>query len=177
MKIRWGPFNIYLAALSLALLCGCRSPEARQLSTLRIHLEVNRDISGRNKAVPIYRDKPFMVNIDTSAFLTEAQVKEAKVVDSVGGFELEVSFERRGVWLLEEYSTANRGKRFAVYSEFSKPGKEKGNIGRWLGAPVVHRPITDGVLKFTPDATREEAVRIVRGLNNLAKKMDSGFKW
>jgi hypothetical protein len=31
--------------------------------------------------------------------------------------------------------------------------------------------IVDGKLVFTPDATREEADRIVRGLNKIAKEM------
>ncbi len=177
MKIRWGRFNIYLAALFMVLLCGCRTPEAKRLSALRIHLETNRDSTGRTEGVPIYRDKPFTVVIDKSPFLTESQVKQARIVDDVGGFQIEVEFERRGTWLLEEYSNSNLGKRFAIFSEFPKPGKEKGSVSRWLAAPLITRPIKDGILKFTPDATREEAARIVRGLNNLSKKLDNSFKW
>ena len=36
--------------------------------------------------------------------------------------------------------------------------------------PRIATRITDGVLAFTPDATRAEAERIVRGLNNAAIK-------
>ena len=42
---------------------------------------------------------------------------------------------------------------------------------RWLAAPRISQRIKDGVLVFTPDATREEAERIVRGLNNVAIKL------
>jgi hypothetical protein len=41
---------------------------------------------------------------------------------------------------------------------------------RWLAAPVISHRIGDGVLVFTPDATREEAEEIALGLNNVAKK-------
>ena len=42
--------------------------------------------------------------------------------------------------------------------------------GRWLAAPRINKRIADGVLVFTPDATREEAEQIALGLNNLAQK-------
>ena len=41
---------------------------------------------------------------------------------------------------------------------------------RWLAAPKISQPITNGLLIFTPDATEEEARQIVQGLNNAAKK-------
>ena len=41
---------------------------------------------------------------------------------------------------------------------------------RWLAAPVFTKRITDGVLVFTPDCTREEADRIVKGLKLAIKR-------
>ena len=41
----------------------------------------------------------------------------------------------------------------------------------WLAAPLIRRPIADGVLTFTPDASREEAEKIVKGLNNVTEKI------
>jgi hypothetical protein len=32
-------------------------------------------------------------------------------------------------------------------------------------------------MRFTPDATREEADRFVRGLNNLARKIERKENW
>jgi hypothetical protein len=41
----------------------------------------------------------------------------------------------------------------------------------WLAAVLVRSHITDGVFRFTPDASRKEGFRIVRGLRNgIAKK-------
>jgi hypothetical protein len=80
----------------------------------------------------------------------------------MGGFQVMIQFDRQGTWLLEQYSVAARGKRVAIFSQFGE--------ARWLAAPVLARRIADGLFVFTPDATRAEAERIVRGLVTVAKK-------
>jgi preprotein translocase subunit SecD len=91
------------------------------------------------------------------------------VDDPLGGFEFTIQFDRQGTRLLEQYSTASKGKRIAVFSYFGNPKEPgKGEV-RWLAAPVVRERITDGIFTFTPDASREEAERIARGLNNVAR--------
>ena len=166
-------FNTYLL-LALALVCGCQSPETKrkkQFSTLRVHLEVNRDATDRNELAPISRANPVMVNVQKSPFLTEANVTQAKVVEVVGGFALRLQFDHEGTLLLEQYSRGNPGAHFAIFSQFAGPPDEKLNKGRWLAAPSINRHIANGVLVFTPDATREETDQIALGLNNLAKKL------
>jgi len=171
MMIRWNRFNIYLApTLAVVMACGCQTPESKhqkELSTLRIHLETIPDSSKRSQPVPIYREHPVTIEIEKTPFLTEAHVKEAKVVDVMGGFAISIQFNREGKWLLESHSTANRGRRYAIFSQFGGEIKQ----GRWLAAPVFSQRILDGLLIFTPDATREEADDIVMGLNNVAKKL------
>ena len=46
---------------------------------------------------------------------------------------------------------------------------------RWLAAPMITRQIQDGIFVFTPDASREEAERIVRGVNNVVAKLNKKF--
>jgi len=106
--------------------------------------------------------------------LTEGNVKEAKVIDTPGGFAVQLQFDEQGTWLLEEYTTANRNKHIVIASQFVAPGEEKINKGRWLAAPKIGTHITDGLFSFTPDATREEAERIAAGINNVAHKLASG---
>jgi hypothetical protein len=177
MKIHWNRFNIYLlAALTAFSICGCTTAakKKKQLSTFRMHVEVNADSSNRTQAVPIYRAQPFLVTIDKNAFLTEANIVEAKVIDVVGGFDISIKFDRQGTWLLTSYSTANRGHHLAIFCQWTaKPGDKIGP-GRWLAAPKVIQPISDGLLVFTPDATREECDQIVLGMNNVARKLKTG---
>ena len=158
MKIRWNRLNIYLlVALAAAAVCGCQTsgenrPE-KLLSTLRLHLEADRDGTKANEPVPVYRETPVMVNMEKTPFLTEADVTEAKVIDVVGGLPSTSGSTVPGPALLEQYTTANRGKKIAVFSQFGEKIKDS----RWLAAPMISRRITDGVFTFTPDATREEA--------------------
>jgi len=171
-------FNIYLSLFcATALFGGCAwfkkdSPD-KQTSTLRIHLEVLPDNMDFHVAVPVYREKPVLVNVDKAPFLTEANVEEAKVVDVLGGFDLQIKFDRQGGWILENYTTTNPGKHLAIFATFGRKSDES----RWLAAPVISRRLDKAVLTFTPDASREEAERIARGLNNAAKEKRKKSEW
>jgi preprotein translocase subunit SecD len=174
MMIRLERFNIFLLmALLVAVPCGCRSTDEKKpkklLSTLRLHLEANRDAPKAYDRVPIYREKPVWLNVEKTPFLSEGQVSSATVVDAVGGFALSIQFDHRGAVVLEEFTVENRGRKIAIFSQFGNKIKDY----RWLAAPIISHRITDGVLVFTPDATREEAQEIASGLNNVAKKIHS----
>ena len=169
-------FNIYLCCL-LALLCGCRSTKDdkdKRFSTLRVHLEAMADSTDFTMTVPIYREKPIQIHVDKSPFATEANVTEARVIDDMGGFALQVQLNHRGTALLELNSTTNPGKHLAIFSEF---GPKTNRQTRWLAAPIMARRVSNGLLTFTPDATRDEAEEVALGLNNLAKKIQEKSKW
>jgi preprotein translocase subunit SecD len=167
MRIWLKRFNTYLLAcvVAVATLTACESLGGKkEASTLRLHVEVTPDGTENNGPVPIGRtEPPVYVNVEKQPFLNEGTISKASVVDDLGGFAISVQFDQKGSWLLEQYSTAHKGRRVAILSQFGKV--------RWLAAPVMTNRITDGKLVFTPDATREEADRIVRGLNKVAKEM------
>jgi hypothetical protein len=169
-------FNLYLfLTLTAVVAGGCHthnSPEHR-IATIRIHLEAGQQDTDRSLMVPIYREHPFNVLVQNEPFLTEAQVTSAKVVEALGGFDIQVQFDRQGTWLLQEYSAKNRGRHFAIFSEFGEKGKET----RWLAAPTFAHLISDGLLQFTPDASREEADEIALGLHNIGLKNQDTTKW
>jgi preprotein translocase subunit SecD len=183
-------FNVYLLIACAALLAfGCQTEkkkevkqekkeekpkEKKQLSNLRIHMEVSEMPGDFSTRVPIYRkDTSITVNVDKDPFLTEVNVTSAKVMDVIGGFALRIEFDHEGALLLENYTTANPGRRIAIFSVFGKGPEEH----RWLGAPLIAKRITDGVLVFTPDASREEAERIAKGLNNVHEELEKKNKW
>jgi preprotein translocase subunit SecD len=168
MMINFVRFNIYLAVV-IGLVCanGCassKSDKEKEASSIQLHLEANQDGTERNTPVPIYRAKPVYVNVEKETFLDEGYLESARVVDQLGGFSIELKFNWQGIRILDGVTTDNSNRRIAIFAKFGKDP-------RWLGAPVVRRRISDGVLTFTPDATREEAERIVRGLNNLAVEL------
>src|ERR1051325_3671463 len=146
-------FNVYLLIVCAALfaMCGCRTtPEEKkqkekdkQVSNLRVHMEVNEMPGDFSIHVPIYRKDPSIkVNVDKDPFLTEVNVTSAKVVDAIGGFALQIEFHHEGAMLLENYTTANPGRRIAIFSIFGKGAEER----RWLGAPIIAKRISNGIL-------------------------------
>ena len=183
MKICGRGFNIIfsvIAGAGLLISIGCQSPEKRQLkqeTSLRVHLEAPYDRSDRTQKVPIWRADPIMINIEKQPFITEWNVKEAKVVETVGGFMISIQMDQHGSWALENYSSTSYGKRFAIFTQFDIDTDKKTNYMRWLAAPKISTRISDGVLVFTPDANREEAYNIVLGLNNVARKIEKGVKF
>jgi preprotein translocase subunit SecD len=178
MMVQAKAFNIYFClALAIGLATGCKtSPEDQQkkkdkklATVLRLHLEMRPDNSGGQETISVIRNSPVQISVKKTDFLNEANIAEAAVVDTLGGFSITLKFDRRGRLLLEQYTSANVGRRIAVYAQFGEGLKQS----RWLGAPVIRKHVGDGVLTFTPDCSREEADQIVRGLNNVAKKVQS----
>lgn len=172
-----GRFNLYLLlVLTTAFTFGCRTEKndkKKELATLRVHLESGADTLSGSIKVPIYRASPVELQVDKDPFLNEAHVASARVVDVLGGFDLQIQLNRQGTWLLQEYSANNPGKHYAIFTQFGEKGKES----RWLAAPIFTHLISDGLIQFTPDASREECEEIATGLNNIAKKNDSIDKW
>jgi hypothetical protein len=169
MKVWTRRFNIYLTlTAALVLLCSCKTDRQKgPVSAVRIHIEVNPDSAGTSQTVSIVRSDPVLVTIAQEPILTEANVVAARVFDAHGGFAIEVRFDETATWILEQYSAANPGLHLAIFGQW---GDKLAN-GRWLAAPFITRRISDGVLLFTPDCSREEADQFVLGLNNVAKKI------
>jgi hypothetical protein len=178
MVIHMNRFNIYLILAPLfAMALGCKSTEGKDwnaLSTLQLHIEAKADPFDRTETVEVYRERPVKFTVDKVPFLSEATVKDAKVIDVTGGFALQIEFDRQGSWLLEQYTSANHRKHIVIFSQFANRGEEKINQGRWLAAPQIQKHISDGVFIFTPDATREESERIALGLNHVAQRLATG---
>jgi hypothetical protein len=173
MKIRPLRFNIYLLLILAVFLVSCKTPEERkkgkEASTIRLFLETNRD-GAQNGGVAIYRSHPIRLNVDREPFLTEGDLEVASLVDLPGGFGIKAQFNGHGALVMEGVTVAHKSQHIVVQSNFGET--------RWLAAPLITRRISNGELLFTPDATREEAERIVRGLNNMVakiKKKTSGF--
>ncbi len=165
-------FNLYLAlAASLALLGGCQMFRHKgPAGALRVHLQTNPSALGTSQTISVMRSDPVLVTIERDPILTEANLVAARVINTPGGFAIEIKFDENGTWLLEQCSAANPGGHFAIFGQW---GDKLAN-GRWLAAPLITHRIANGVLAFTPDASRDEADELVLGLNNVAAKIRKG---
>ena len=169
MKIWPRSFNIYLCLISLAVGCAHTNDtgQKKEESTLRVHLEVNADGTGRNAPVYVTRNK-LVVNVDCEPFLTEGDIDKAAVIDAIGGFAIQIGFDPHAAMMLDMITSSNKGRHLAIMTQFPKT--------HWMAAPLITKRIPNGILTFTPDLTREEAERMVRGLNNVAVKAKKAKK-
>jgi hypothetical protein len=116
-----------------------------------------------------------------------------------GGYSIQLAFNDHGTLVLDMYTADNKGKHIIVFSQFPTPGqkahqaREKAdnaddadlvepgkpepvtgtNTTRqsgWLAAVLIRQRISNGLFRFTPDASRAEGNRIVRGLRNVIGK-------
>ena len=171
MTFRPARFNLYLSLLiGVALAWGCKSDGSQKkapkkgFSVLRLHIEANLDGTDKNGPVMIGRQTPFALNVNKLPFVEEVHLAKASLADDgLGGFELRIQFNRQGAGLLEQYTVANKGRHIGVFAELDD--------FRWIAAPLITKRISDGVFSFTPDATREEAEKLVLGLNQVVKKL------
>jgi len=177
MMIKNARFNLFLClAFAMLFAVACHSAaekkkkkESKETAYVELHLEVNRDGSPDNHEVTINTNSPYTINVDKMPFVDSGDLDEAVIVDDLGGFMIRLKFNWRGTQLLDGASSANHNRRVAVFARWPEE--------RWLASPMIHKRIADGVFTFTPDCSREEAVRIVRGLNNVAKKAKKEDKW
>lgn len=171
-------FNFYLLAMLLAGgLCGCETTSSKSdkaLARLTVTVESKREAEGRSESITISRAQPITLTIQSSALLNETHVAEARLMETFAGFTMLIQFTSMGTHLLEQFTAQYPGRRFAIAAQFGENDKEVQM--RWLAAPVIKRRVSDGILAFTPDASREEAELIVRGLNNTAIKLGNQKK-
>lgn len=181
MKRYLRAFNSYLwiVALSVVAGAGCettnpKSSDSKKQATLfRIYVEGSEKTPDRSQRISIDpsarrrpeepRETPLDVTIDRAPILDEANIVSASVVDTVGGYSIQVVYDAHGKIVLENVTGSRRGGRLIMFAQWTE--------ARWLAAPMIARPIVDGVVTFTPDASRGECERIVLGINNIAKKL------
>lgn len=186
-------FNTYLLAALLVFTTGCESPKGgdsadaktagkseskskdkaktgkkEEFTLIRLHVQVNPDGTQFTIPATVYRASPVNLNVQATPVVMEANVVHAELIEDLSGYSIRIFTDRSGALLLENATTTYRGSRMVVLAEW---GTDKQAERRWVSAVFIGNRITDGVFSFTPDATREEADAIVRGLNNMAVKL------
>src|SRR5271155_6001081 len=123
MKVCGRRFNLYLAlalAMALAPLCGCRTSgkKEKNVSAIRIHVQTSSDTIGASQTVSVMRSEPVQVVIGHEPILTEASVVAARVIETPGGFAIEIKFDETSGWVLEQFSAANPGKHLVIFGQW-----------------------------------------------------------
>jgi len=177
------------AAGVLLIAAGCAStPDEKQkkkdrkdVAQVRVYREA-ADFTGRaaelgslgvSKAT-IGRRDPFVLGVLKEPFLDERDVKKARFLDQPdGSFSLALEFTEHGALVLQMNSLAVQGQHLVIAARWS----DGTNVfGRFIAAPLVQRQLDKGAIAFTPDLSRDEATSFVRGLNNVAIKLENQAK-
>lgn len=170
-------FNLYVLCVLALVVAGCASSgkgkRSKEMALLSLHLEENPDGTPRNQIVYVSREHRVPVSVQVTPFLDQRSLTKAILTEELGGFAIALQFERHGTWALEQMTTSYKDARLAVLCRWTN-GKERDT--RWLAAPRIEQAVTNGVFIFTPDATRQEAELIVRGLNNVAVQIGNAPK-
>jgi hypothetical protein len=172
-------FNRYLwclLALAVGVAVGCTSLEDRRKN--RVHYTelwlhaVGPQASPDTNRMMIIEVAGMRMPVHRRPFLTEEHLVDATVIDSPGGgYALQLRFDDHGRLLLESHSTANRGNHVAVFARYGirKDQKKTPLEERWLAAPLITRPLVEGVIVFTPSVSKVELYQIVDGLQKAAE--------
>ena len=109
------------------------------------------------------------IYVQRDAALDEGFMQSAELVsaDEYGGYAIKVTFDATGTQRLDLLTSTYKGRRLLVHCRWTED--------RFLAAPLITKRISNGVFVFTPDATREEAERIVTGLNNVITSVKRPF--
>lgn len=157
--------------MAVGLLSACQTTKHDEISSaLRVYIETNDDGISSSQTVSVARVHPMAFTVASTTVVTEANIVAAKVIVAQDGFAIQVQFDENGAWTLEQYSASYLGKHFVIFGQWGKKTADS----RWLAAPLITRRIANGTLVFTPDASREEADRLVLGLNDAIKKIQKG---
>jgi preprotein translocase subunit SecD len=131
--------------------------------SLRVYVETKHDIEERSLPAVVGRSSPMKFMVEKLPILNEVHVESAALLDQPGSFQVQVKFNSLGARILESYTAAAAGRHLLIMTEINKEG-------RWIAAPLIRRRLGNGILVFTPDASREDMDLLVRGLNQMVEK-------
>ena len=172
----------------------------KEQSTIRLYLEGDSKANNMTSGAVLVTRNRYLYTVEREPFLNEGDLATASIVNDPNGdgFFIQLQFDEHSTLVLDMITAANKGKHIIVFAQFPQPGKhakhkkkkndttddsdvveqmpgaEKPGDGPresgWLAAVKIRARISNGVFRFTPDASRDEGVRIVRGLRNVLKK-------
>jgi len=185
-------FNIYLLAAGAVFAGGCSS--MHRLNPNKDYATLSVFPEGRpadSLPVQVGWNKTTMY-IEANPILTEEDVSKATLVDRPdGSYEIQLTFTGHGKTVLEMQTIGKQGKHLVIFANFRPKGWKEPEDGApaaegtpqpgqprmifWLAAPLIpQNGISNGSLRFEPEASHADAEKIVLGWNNMAKETHKG---
>ncbi len=140
-----------------------KEKKPKLLKSLRVYVETKHDIDERSLPAVVGRSSPMKFRVEKLAILNEVHIEAATLLDQRESFQVQIKFNSLGTRILEAYTSAAAGRHLLIMTDLD-------DGGRWVAAPLIRRRIGDGKLVFTPDASRDEMDRLVKGLNETVER-------
>ncbi len=138
-------------------LTACVTKPPKNMTTLRIHVPATEASSPQRRMQVAIRVPELTLQVDAQPVLTEADLDHAQVTGEGENLGLRLYFNTHGTIVLDTVSLNYRSQMLVIMIN-----------GAAIGAPLIKDRIVDGVFEFTPDLSREQAEKIVAGLNATA---------
>ncbi len=135
-----------------------KEKKKKPLKYFRVHVESRRDLPERTVLAKLHSDETVQVPVEKLPALNESHLKRAALIEEPGGYLVQFQFDSVGTKLLEAHSAAANGRHFAVAVDID-------GETRWIAILLIRRRLSEGVLSFSPAASREDMDRLVRDLN------------
>lgn len=176
MKAWRGISNVFFMGVVMVLLGGCSSmqgpvPGGRSGAMLFIFVESASRDPELTRRIEWHEANPREAHVEREpvmqplSFLTEAKLHESVA----GGQVAELHFNFRGTQLLEAMSIEQRGRRLFLVAWYLRSKQDKDLTSRCIGVHALRGVNSSGRLFFTPDATPEEAGRLMAAFNKTAR--------
>lgn len=147
-------FQRCFLALALLGLTACQSHPPAGAATIRLHLPANPASPETRRLAVALRTPAISLQVDSFPILTESYLEHAELVGEGDNFSIRLTFNAHGTFVLEHASLNNRDQLLVIFIN-----------GSPVAAPQLKQRISDGVFQFTPDMAREDAEKVVKGLN------------
>jgi hypothetical protein len=147
----------FLLMLCLLELTACNSAP-KNAAILRMHLPASPAATPIRRMPVTIRTPALTLEVDRLPVLSEADLDHVDLTGEGDNFGIRLFFNTHGTIMLDTVSLNNRGQLLVIIIN-----------GVPVAAPQLRERIVDGVFDFTPDISREEAEKIVKGLNASAE--------
>jgi preprotein translocase subunit SecD len=149
-------FAPYLLLLALIIAGGCKSKPPQNAVTMSMHLPADVTTPQDRRVPAVIRSPTMSFLVDGLAVFTDDDLDGVELRDDDDGLRMRFAFNTAATIRLDVLSNDKRGSLVVVFLN-NQP----------VGAPQLKQRIVDGTFEFTPNVSREEAERLVEGLNAL----------
>jgi preprotein translocase subunit SecD len=154
--------GIALVFAALLAVGGCKSTAKHKYTSLRVYLQTPSMLPESQRATVVLTNPPLSVVVKRLPELTEIDLNKAEAAKSGTRNQLVLNFDRRGQWIIQNFTTERRGELYILTLNHVA-----------VAAPVIRETITDGKLVVDLDLTDEEVKKLAEGLNRASLKARS----